>query len=185
MTAFLRFLGIVNAGVWFGAAFFLTVFAAPAIFSPAVKALFGAAEFGQAYVGLIAQTVLGSYFILQYWCGGIALLHQLAEWVYLGRRLHRPTMVVLLIIFALSLLGGLWLQPKMNQWHRVKYATELYRQQIYSEGQTAEATRLFAIGHGVSQTVNLFTMAGLAFLLWRLSQPPEGPRYFSAAQFRS
>ena len=180
MNAFLRLIGIVNAAVWFGAAFFLTACAAPAIFSPELKRLFG-----QAHIGLIAQAVLSTFFVLQYWCGGIALLHLLAEWFYLWQRPQRYLTGVLVGLYCLALMGGLWLQPQLQHWHRVKYSTELYRQEVYSPAQKAEAAKLFGLWHGVSQVFNLVTLGGLAFYLWRLSLPAEGPRFLPTGKFRS
>ncbi len=179
MTAFLRFIGIANAAVWFGAAFFLTVLAAPAVFSPELKRLFG-----QAHLGLVAQAVVGAFLVLQYWCAGIAILHQLAEWVYLGKRLQRFTLGLLVVLYGLGLIEGLWLQPRMKHWHQVKYSTELYRQELYPPAQKTEAARMFKLAHGVSMAFDLVTLGGLAIYLWRLSQPANGPRFVPAAKFR-
>ncbi len=184
MTVFLRFIGIVNAAVWFGAVFFFTVCAAPALFSPEMKRLFGQGSYAQAYTGLVAQMALGSLFLLQYWCGAIALLHQLAEWVYLGKRVRRFTLGMLLVLYCLALLGGLGLYPKMQQWHRIKYSTELYRQTLYTSEQKAIAARHFQLWHGVSQAANVLILGGLAFYLLHLSQPANGPR-FIPGKFRS
>src|SRR5436190_8946410 len=107
VIAFLRFIGIVNAAVWFGAALFFSFGIAPAFFTPEMKRLFG-----DFYCGLIAQAVLERYFVLHYCCGALALVHQLAEWVYLGKALQRFTFGLLLAILTLSLTGGLWFQPK-------------------------------------------------------------------------
>jgi hypothetical protein len=180
VIAFLRFISIYNAAIWFGSALFLAVAAAPAIFSGDMKRLFG-----QAYVGLMAQNVVGAYFVLQYWCGAVALLHQLAEWVYLGKRLHRVTFGLLITLFCLGLISGLWLQPKLKAWHRIKYSTELYHQELYPEDHKDRAAMLFRVWHGVSQGVNLLTIGGLAFYLWRMTMLSEGPRFVPATKFRS
>lgn len=180
MIAFLRFLSIYIAAIWFGAALFLTVAVAPAIFSEAMKRLFG-----QAYVGVMAQSVVGAYFVLHYWCSGLAILHQLAEWVYLGKRLHRWTFGLLITLFCLGLVSGLWLQPKMKTWHRIKYSGDLYRQELYSQEDQARAARYFRIAHGFSQAINVFTLAGLAFYLWRMTMLSDGPRFVPATKFRS
>src|SRR5947208_12848749 len=100
-------LGIMNAAVWFGAALFFTFGIAPAFFSPEMKRLLG-----DIYSGLVAQLVLERYFVLHYCCGGIALLHQLAEWVYLGKRLHRFTFGLLVIVLLLAICGGAALAPR-------------------------------------------------------------------------
>src|SRR5258706_13325490 len=115
--SFLRFIGILNAAVWFGAAIFFTFGIAPVFFTPQVRHLLG-----DIYAGLVLQAVIERYFLLHYCCGAIALIHQLAEWVYLGKALQRGTVGLLLAILALSPTGGLWLQPKLKDLHRIQYA---------------------------------------------------------------
>ena len=180
MIVLLRFVGILNAAVWFGAAIFFTFGAAPGIFSPELKRLFG-----PAYPGLFAQSVVERFFLLQYCCGGLALLQQLAEWVYLGKSFHKITVGVLLGLCALSLLGGFALQPKMKEWHRIKYSTELYRRELYPPEQKARAARLFGVWHGVASSMNLLALGGLAFYLWRMANPGAGTRFVPAGKFRS
>jgi hypothetical protein len=179
VTAILRFVGILNAAVWLGAALFFTLAAAPAIFSPELKRIFG-----QAHVGLVAQTVLADYFVLQYWCGGIALAHLLAEWVYLGKPLQRLTTWLVVGLVGLGLLGGLGLQPPLRHWHQVKYSTELFRREIHPAEERARAARLFGLWHGVSQAMNLVVLAGLGVYLWQVSMTRDGTRFTPTAKFR-
>ncbi len=156
MIGFLRFIGVVNAAIWFGSAIFFTVVAGPTFFSEEMKSLFP-----PPYNGLAAQIFLKRYFYLQYFCGGIALLHLLLEKLYTGRT-ERFMSGLIAVILSISLLGGLWLQPKLKELHVVKY-----------RGQTVElragAGKSFGLWHGVSQTMNLFMTAGLLFYLWRVS----------------
>ena len=65
-------LAVVNAAVWFGAGLFLTVVVGPNFFSPAVTDLVG-----RQNAGLIAQSVLAKYFVLQGVCTLVALALQL------------------------------------------------------------------------------------------------------------
>ena len=179
MIVLLRFVGILNASVWLGAAIFFTFGVAPGIFSPELKKLFG-----PAYTGLFGQSVVARFFLLQYCCGGIALLHQLAEWVYLGRAFHKITLGVLMGLCAISLVGGLVLQPKMKKWHQIKYSTELYRRELFLPEEKAHAAKLFGAWHGVSATLNLLALGGLAFYLWRMANPGDGTRFVPAGKFR-
>ena len=174
VIAFLRFIGILNASVWFGASLFFTFGIAPAFFTPEMKNLLG-----DIYAGLVAQSVLERYFILHYCCGAVAIMHQLAEWVYLGKALHRLTFGLLMAIMALSLIGGLWLQPKLKELHRIRYG----RPEQFPPQQRAQAEKAFKSWHGVSQVMNLAVLAGLAGLAWRLSVPSNGSR-FSTGKFR-
>jgi hypothetical protein len=159
----LRFVGILNAAIWCGSAIFLTV-GLPAVFSPELKKLLTPAG-----VGFAAEAVVARFFWLQYWCGGIALAHLLAEWVYCGRQLRRLNLTLVMGLLALALAGGLWAQPRMRILHEVKYF-----------GKTAQlqdqAGKEFALWHGASETVNLFALIGLIIYLWRVSGPSESAR---------
>src|SRR6266508_2140726 len=61
----LRFIGVLNAAVWLGAAFFFTFAVAPAFFTPEVKEIFH----GRFWPGVMAQFVVERYFYLQQICG--------------------------------------------------------------------------------------------------------------------
>jgi hypothetical protein len=180
----LRFIGVMNAAVWLGAAIFFTFAAAPVLFTPETKRLVG-----EAQAGIVAQMVLERYFALQYWCGSVALIHQLAEWVYLGKSLQKVTFGILLGTFGLALIGGLWLQPKLQKLHQTKYGyvknAQGYAKNDTSAAQRAQADRTFAAWHGLSMVINVFVLGGLAFFLWRVANPTDGPRFVPANKFRS
>lgn len=171
MTAFLRFVGLLNAAVWCGSAIFLVI-GLPALFSPEMKRLLTAAG-----VGFAAESVLARFFILQYWCGGIALAHYLAEWLYCGRPLWRLNLGLLVVILSLGLAGGLYAQPKMRALHITKYYART------SEQQT-QAARAFAAWHTASEAVNLLIIAGLICYLWQVGRQSEQPRLLSFSKIR-
>jgi hypothetical protein len=171
VTGFLRFIGLLNAAVWCGSAIFLTI-GLPALFSPELKSLLTAPG-----VGFAAQSIVARYFILQYWCAGIALAHLIAEWLYLGRPLWRFNLGLLIVLLSLGLAGGLWAQPKMRTLHLVKYYGRTAEQQ-------AQAGRAFGIWHGATETINLFVMGALVLYLWRVSKEPEHPRFVSFSKIR-
>ena len=181
MIVLLRLIGILNVAVWFGAGVFFTVGVAPALFSAETKALLQ-----QSYdvlSGRLAMLVVSRYFLLHYWCGSIALLHQLAERFYLGKPLQRLTFGVLIGLCTLSLLGGLWLQPSIRKLHEIKYG----RSDVYSPAQKALAIKAFPFWHGASRILNVLVLGGLGFYLWRMANPGNGPRFTptTAAKFRS
>ena len=156
-------MGILNAAVWCGSAIFLAL-GLPAVFSPELKKLLTPAG-----VGFAAEAVVARFFLLQYWCGVVALTHQVTEWLYCGRPLRRGSVALVLGMLLVSLAGGLWLQPKMRAWHATKYF-----------GKTAalqtEAAQSFAVWHAVSESANLVVIAGLVYYLWRVTLPADGPR---------
>jgi hypothetical protein len=174
----LRLVGVMNAAVWFGGAVFLTFAAAPAFFTPTLKSYLG-----EVWPGVIATMVLERYFVLQYICSIIAVVHLFAEWLYLGKPLHRLTTSVLAGLFLLAFAGGLWLQPRLKTLHELMHGYG--RGTEAAAAQRDQAAKRFRALHGVSQTLNLFALCGLAIYMWRVTTPPNGPRFMPAAKFRS
>ena len=156
MIGLLRFIGIFNAAVWLGAAIFFTFGAGPAFFSDEMKRMIP-----PPYNGVAAQLVIERYFILQYICGAIALLHLFAAKSYLGRKIDRGLFGILFALFSLGLLGGFWLQPKLKNLHALKYFGRSMEQQ-------ASAAQSFGMWHGISQLANLFMLVALLYYFWRL-----------------
>jgi hypothetical protein len=161
VISFLRFLGVANAAVWFGAAIFVTFFGGPVFFS---DRMIHALSDQRYYAGAAAQIFLSRYFLLHYVCGALAATHLLAEWLYLGRRLTRFTLGLLTVLLGLTLLGGFWMQPKLHDLHQTMYLNP------QAEAK-ASATQTFRIWHGVSQAANLLVTIGLLVYFWRLTHP--------------
>jgi uncharacterized protein DUF4149 len=174
----LRLVGVMNAAVWFGAAVFLTFVAAPVFFTPTLKSYLG-----EVWPGVIASMVLEHYFVLQYICSIIALVHLFAEWLYLGKPLHRLTTSVLAALFLIAFSGGLWLQPRLKALHEVMHGYGRGMEAVAA--QRDQAAKRFRALHGVSQTLNLLGLCGLAIYMWRVTTPPNGPRFVPATKFRS
>ncbi|PYL00128.1 MAG: hypothetical protein DME18_07840 [Verrucomicrobia bacterium] len=170
MIGFLRFIGVANAAVWFGASIFFTFSVGPAMFSKEMRDILGSDAFA-GYSGRIAMVILERYFCLHLTCGIIALVHLVAEWLYMGKPLQRLTLWLLLGIFALGLVGGYGLQPKLRRLHRT----------IYSPGSTpqqaGQAKQSFKLWHAMSQALNLVIITGVAVYLWRVTTPGSGYRY--------
>ena len=162
----------MNAAIWFGAAIFLLL-ALGAIFSTDVLTLFK--ENGDSahryYSGAVAIAVFHKFYALQYFCGFIALVHLFAEKLYLGRALPGFGTALVAGLLFIALLGGGWLQPKM----------EGYRKDIYSTTTTAEqkakAERSFKGWHVTSECVNLLVITGLLVHLLRVTRSEESRRY--------
>ncbi len=177
MTSLLRIAGIINAAVWFGAAIFFTCGVGPAVFSQDMHDLFREPAF-HYYAGGVALILIKRYFILQYVCGSVALLHLGAERFYLGRKAGRAVLGFLILVFGLSLAGGFWVQPKMEGLRQVKYGAQ-------APEQREQAGRSFDNWHGTTMAVNLCILAGLVFYLVHVARPPEAGRYNSLSKFRS
>ena len=166
MIGFLRFVGVANAAMWFGASIFFTFSVGPAFFSDKMIGLLT-----RPYAGAAAQIVIERYFFFHEMCGLIALAHLVAEWLYMGKPLQRLTLWLLLGIFALGLVGGYSLQPKLRALHRA----------IYGPGSTAQqidqAKQSFKLWHATSQGLNVVVLGGVAVYLWRVTTPGSGYRY--------
>jgi hypothetical protein len=168
VNGFLKFISLVNAAVWLGASLFFTLGVAPAVFSPEMKALLQ----HPYYPGAVAQLLFGRFFLLQYICGGIAIVLYLWESLYRGRKFERITFGLLIGILAIALIGGNWLQPKLKTLHQVQYNVRA------SETDKAAAKKLFGPLHGASQGVNFLVLAGLLYYFWKITTPksPSGGR---------
>jgi hypothetical protein len=167
VTSFLRFLGLLNAAVWCGAAIFLII-GLPAVFSDDLKKALGAV--GPMGVGLAAQAIIARFFILQYCCGAIGLVHLVLEWLYCGKPLLQKSLTILIMLIGLALAGGLWIQPKLKDLHHTMYFGS-------TPAARDDATRTFKAWHGASECGNLVVIGGLLVYLWRTSRPGDQARF--------
>jgi hypothetical protein len=169
VIGFLRFLGVVNAAIWLGAAVFFTLGAGPAVFSDDMKTLLGPNNYPY-FSGAIAQVVIARYFKLQLVCMGIAVVHLFAEWIYASRPLRRLNGYLVLGLVVFGLAGDLGLQPQVKRLHRAKYAVNAT---LASRERAAYSLRLW---HGAAQGINLLLLAGLLTYLWRAANPDDPSR---------
>jgi hypothetical protein len=174
MIGLVRFVGWVNAAVWFGAAAFFFLVADPAATSQEMKDLLGARNFPFFSVA-ISGALAKRFFSLYVACAVVALLHLVTEWLYLGKYPRRLWVALVAGLFVGGLLQAGYLQPKLAGLHRLQYAAPA----------TAEAAiRAYRNWHAVSTAVNLLAMAGLGTYLWRLANPPDAMRFVSPSKFR-
>jgi Domain of unknown function (DUF4149) len=178
LISFLRFIGVLNAAVWLGSAIFFTFCVGPGIFSKAMSQELGPQNYPY-FSGVIAQILIARYFHLQMACGLIALLHLIAEWLYLGKPLQQLWFGLLLTLLFIVLLGNYWLQPQLKQFHKIKYAVKS------SPEQRQNAIQSFRSWHGASQVLNLLVLGSLGIYLWRTANPPDPTRFVSTSKFRS
>jgi len=178
VIGFLRCIGVLNAGIWFGGAMVLSFFAVPAMFSNQIRDLLEAHNFPY-FSGALAQILIARYFKMQLVCGIIAIAHLLGENLYFGRAPQKIWFALLTAIFALSLLGGFWLQPKLKELHAIKYAAK------ETPERRREAAETFKTWHGISQMMNLFVLVGLGVHLCRVASRGEDARFLDAGKLRS
>ena len=178
MIGILRFVGVANAAVWFGAAVFYTVAAAPALTSTGTRAILGDTNF-PFFGGAISELLRVRYFHFHLICACVAMLHLGLEWLYQGRAPKRLWTALLLVLFWLSLLGSLWLGPKLQELQRTRHLVNV------PPPQREQAIRSFRIWEGAFQICNVILLAGAAGYLWRSAHPPDELRFVGTPKFRS
>jgi hypothetical protein len=171
-----RFVGILNAAVWFGTAIFFSFGVGWVPFSQDMKNLLGPANYPY-FSGAIAQLLIARYFAFQAGCALVAVLHLLAEWLYLGKHPQKLQLGLLAGLVTIVLVGGFWLQPKLKALHATKYA-------VNARPEVREtASHSFRAWHGASQVINLLMVGGLGAYLWRAANPLDQTRFVSAFRF--
>jgi hypothetical protein len=174
----LRFIGVMNAAVWFGAAVFYAFGVSSAFSSPEMKRLLS----GDLYSGAAAHIVSHRYWAIYYWCGGIAVFHQLAEWVYLSRPLKSLVTYLLGLVFVIGLTCGLLIQPRMEKLYAQKYARPASGSP--TPEQIASATKSYSGWRTTTQVLNLLALAGLTVFTWQTIYSGNGTR-FAPSKFRT
>jgi hypothetical protein len=173
----LRFIGLLNAAIWLGAAVFFTLGAQFACISPKMEALLKAGNF-PFYSVAIEQIIMARYFIFLYLTAAIALLHLLAEWLYMGRPTRKFSLVLLAGLLALVLIGGVWVEPRLKKLHATRYAANM------QPDQREAAAKSFRLWQAGSQVIDLAMIAGLVVYVWRIANPSDAPRFISSIKFR-
>jgi hypothetical protein len=150
MLSWIRWLAAVVAGIWLGAAVFLTVGAGPAFFSPAMLELMP-----RETAGLAAQLILSRYFVLVQILGIAAALLLFLETRLQPAGGFRRRWLLLVGIVGLGAFVGYGLQPRLKELHRIRYAPE-------TSAEVRESSRkTFGMLHGVSQSANLLMLVGV------------------------
>jgi len=177
VIGFLRFLGILNAAVWFGAAVFFTFGAVPALSSREMEVLLSARHFPYFSVA-ISQVVQARHFHFQLICGAAAVFLVVTEWLYSGKVPEKIWRALLVGLLAVNLLNGLFLEPAMKKWHREAYGLTVLPE------QRKIAFKSFRAWQSVSDVVNFVLLGGLGVYLWRMAKPPDSTRFMSTTKFR-
>jgi hypothetical protein len=177
VIAFLRFIGLMNAALWLGAVVFHSVVVGPACTSVAMEQLLGAKNFPY-FSGAFADVVTSRYFLFLGGTGSIALLHLLAEWVYMGRPTRKLSLALLGGLLGLVLLGGVWLVPHLQALHARRYAPNS------SMADRTAAAQSFRFWHVGLLTLNVAMIGGLVVYVWRVANPADAPRFISSVKFR-
>ncbi len=170
MIGLLRFVGLVNAAVWLGATVFFLLGAQPAAVSTEMQNLLGPKSYPFFSIAL-AQLLASRYFHLCLACSIVALLHLMAEWLYLGRYPHRFWLVLIFGLCLAAMLQSYWIQPRVREWHRLQFTHPEQRE---------NAQRGYRTWQTMAQCLNYLVLGGLIVYLWRVANPAEPTRFLSA-----
>ena len=175
MIGLLRFVGLLNAAMWLGAALFLTLVAVPAATSPEMEQLLSARNFPYFSIA-IAQLLAARFFRWYLVCSFVALLHLVAEWLYLGRYPQRLWLALVVTLCLGGLVHVYGVQPQLQKMHQLQFTRPDLRE---------AAHRSFQAWHKVSTTLDVILVCGLLVYLWRVANPPDSMRVLNAGKFRS
>jgi len=168
---------MLNAAIWLGAAVFCSTTLLVALNSRDAVALIGSQYF--AYVsGALTQIVFTRLYHLQVLCALVAWAHLAAEWMYLGRIPRRIWVGLMSALFTASLVGSLWLCPKLVSLHRAQFTPKPTDQQTAAQHD-------FRFWDGVFQAVNILMIGGIVGYFWRVTHPQDEPRFMVPSKFRS
>lgn len=166
----------MNAAVWLGTTVFFTLGAYPASHSPDIANLFKAGA-DAYYPNVIAQVVMGRYYVISLACGVVALLHFVAKWLYLGRPSRKFSAGLVISLFAITLIAGNAIRPELTNLNKNRfYATQPAERQA--------AAKWFRILRGIETTFNFLMIGGLMVYTWRVANPSDTLRFVSPVKFR-
>ncbi len=171
-------MGVLNTAVWFGATVFLALGAGPAASSQDMKDLLGERNYPY-FSGAIGEIVATRYFRLSLVCSIVAVMHLLAEWLYLGKYPQKLRLGLLVGLFSVVIFNGYWLQDRLKEFNIARFGVNARPE------QREAANRSYRLGHGVSGALNFLVIGGLVLYLWRLANPADSTRFLDTAKFRS
>jgi hypothetical protein len=150
--------------------------AEPACFSADMRAALGTPP-GSYFPGAILGVVMSHYYALMMACAVVALLHFLAEWLYMGRPRRKFSFGLVAALFILTLIGSHAIQPNLVRLNR----------NHYTAAQAAErelAGRHFRVLHVTGILLNVLIMGGLVVYVSRVSSTSDTLRFMRPVQFR-
>ncbi len=166
MHSLIRFVGVLNASVWFGAVVFFTIAAGPAFFSAEM-----ASFLPRPFAGRAAEVIITRLANVQIWCAVIALLHLLVEYLFSGRRADQLSLGVLAAMLLINLTARFWLLPRMHHLQVIRYSG------VATPAAKDAAVSQFGLWHGLSSIGNVVIIAWLGFYLWQLTRPQPLGKY--------
>ncbi len=178
MISFLRFVGLLNAAMWFGAAVFFVLGVGPAASSVPMRELIGTNNFPY-FSEAIGNIFARRFFVLYACCSAVALLYLIAEWLYFGKYPPKKWLTFVMVLVFLGMVRGYGLQPTLRKLHDVEYGRNSRPE------QRETAARSFKTYATISHSIDLILAAALAVYLWKVGNPSDSMRFLGPAKFRS
>ena len=178
MANMLRYLALLNAGVWLGAAGFMFIVAYTIFTAPEMNA----AMQSRPEKGLAGNIFFHRFYLMQYACAGVASLLLFLEWKIGKFDFPKWRFGLLILIAGLVLAGGLWINPKLEVLFKQKYPEYFYAEamkdpneagRLKDEAKRAKMEhdkwhRISEGGYGGAMLLLLFFFAA------NCRQPPKG-----------
>ncbi len=183
MIGLLRFVGLINAALWFGASAFFTFWADPTLTSGQIRDLIGHNNYPY-FSPAIAQILTAVFFRLYLLCSVVAVLHLAAEWLYLGKYPQKLWLGLVIGLLLLGVVQAYALQPRLRAWHQVQFARPEPRDPAGRAARDS-AARAFQAWHGVGRALDVVLVCGVGVYLWRMGNPLDPARFVPTAKFRS
>jgi hypothetical protein len=174
VISFLRVVGLMNAAVWLGGSLYHLLAVGPFFSSAGIKWLIG--DFYAGGVGLMAWQ---RFYALSYLCISVALLHLVAEWVYLGRGISRFNGGLLCLLLTFTLLGNYQMDKVV--------APAYYNRtsQKVSAEERARAERTYPLWSTIWNTSTVLLELGILIFSIRTLTVVQGPRFTTQTKFRT
>lgn len=173
MLLFLRWLGILTAAAWFGAAVSFALAVGPAFSSDAMLKLLPASHAEAA-----AQIVADRFLTAQYLCGLLALAHMVGGKLYTGRPIQRASLCLTVGLLGLALISASLFQPKLKKNHLDTFGTRSTPQ------QRIQGQRWFGIWNFISTSANVVMILGLSVHLLQTVSSEASYRYIAGPKIR-
>ncbi len=120
---------------------------------------------------------MSRYYSLMMACAVVALLHFLAEWLYMGRPRRRFSLGLVAGLFALTLIGSRAVEPSLVRLNRNHYTAP-------QPAERESAGKHFRILHVTGIALNVLIIGGLVVYVSRVSSASDTLRFMRPVQFR-
>jgi hypothetical protein len=170
VTSALKFIGITNAGIWLGVIVYHICVVGPVFGSDEMVRLLRSPH-------AIASSLLEEkrFYLTLITCNFIAIIHLIAEWLYMGRAMVSSTVTTLALLLLSGILSAGAIQPYRSQMHLTAYVSE-------EEVQKRNATKDYQLWSGIQGVLNIAMLSGVGFYFFRVSTREDKVKTFLKTQ---